>query len=221
MPWQRSADEDAESETAVDDTPTTTTPEDTGKAARTEGKGRPTPKRRDAAKKRGPVPPPPMTRAEARARRKDMRATMSKEERSEARAKQRELRNEVRERRLAGDEDYLLPRDQGPVRRYARNLVDSRRNFAGVFTPMALVIIVAVYALPQYGGLVTIALLIFVILVVTDTVYVAKMVNKRVAERYPESTDGGFKLGWYAGSRALQMRRLRVPKPQVERGEAV
>ena len=62
---------------------------------------------------------------------------------------------------------------------------------------------------------------IFVVMVVIDCVYVGRLVNKRAAQRYPESTDGGFKLGWYAASRTLQMRRLRVPKPQVERGEAV
>ena len=48
-------------------------------------------------------------------------------------------------------------------------------------------------------------------MVVVDCVYVGKMVNKRVAERFPDSTDGGFKLGWYAASRTLQMRKLRVP----------
>lgn len=221
MPWQRSAQEaDADAtETAVDDVETT---EPARKAGYTEGKGRPTPKRRDAEKKRGPVAPPPMTRAQARARRKELRETMTKDERREARAKQRDLRNEIRDRRMAGDEDYLLARDQGPVRRYARNIVDSRRNFAGLFTPLALVFIVLVYGLPpQYSGLVSLALLLFVVLVIVDSIYLGKMVNKRVAQRYPESTDGGFRLGWYAASRALQMRRLRVPKPQVERGEAV
>ncbi len=219
MPWQRSADEPGDVDaTTVADAPG---PESPRKTAYTEGKGRPTPKRRDAEKKRGPVAPPPMNRAQARTRRKEMRATMSKDERREARTKQRDLRNEVRERRLAGEEDYLLPKDQGPVRRYARNLVDSRRNFAGLFTPLALLFIVAVYGLPQYSAFVSLALLVFVALVVVDCLYVGKMVNKRVGERYPDSTDGGFKLGWYAASRCLQMRRLRVPKPQVEHGEAV
>ncbi|GED98595.1 membrane protein [Gordonia crocea] len=220
MPWQRSADEaDADAtDTAVDDPQTT---EPARKASYTEGKGRPTPKRRDAEKKRGPVAPPPMTRSEARARRKDMRQTMSKDERREERARQRDLRNEIRDRRMAGEEEYLLARDKGPVRRYARNLVDSRRNFAGLFTPIALVFIVLVYGLPRYSMLVTLALLVFVLMVVVDCIYVGRMVGKRVAERYPDSTDGGFKLWWYAASRALQMRRLRVPKPQVERGEAV
>ena len=28
---------------------------------------------------------------------------------------------------MAGEDDYLLPRDKGPVRRFARDIVDSRR----------------------------------------------------------------------------------------------
>ena len=217
MPWQRSADDADDTVTAVDAAGT----EPTRKSGYTEGKGRPTPKRRDTEKKRGPVAPPPMTRAEARTRRKEMRETMSKEERREARDKQRDLRNEVRDRRLAGEEAYLLPKDQGPVRRYARNIVDSRRNFAGLFTPIALVFIVLVYGLPRYSALVSLAILVCWVMVVIDCVYVGRLFTKRAAQRYPESTDGGFKLGWYAASRTLQMRRLRVPKPQVERGEAV
>ncbi|QKT09175.1 DUF3043 domain-containing protein [Gordonia sp. X0973] len=217
MPWQRSTDDADAIETAVDESPS---PEMTRKSAYTESKGRPTPKRREAERKRGPVAPPPQNRSEARARRKELRSTMSKEDRAQARAKQRDLRNEMRERRLAGDEEYLLPKDKGPVRRYARDLVDARRNFAGLFTPVALVFIVLVYGLPKLSGLVSIALLVFVLLVVADSVYLGRMVNRKVRERFPESTDGGFRLGWYAAARGLQMRRLRVPKPQVSHGEA-
>ena len=45
-------------------------------------KGRPTPKR-DSNRRRGPVAPAPMTTAEARRRRKEMRTKMSREERRE------------------------------------------------------------------------------------------------------------------------------------------
>ena len=40
---------------------------------------------------------------------------------------------------MAGEEAYLLPRDQGPVRRYVRDIVDSRRNVLGLFMPVALI----------------------------------------------------------------------------------
>ena len=44
-------------------------------------KGRPTPKRSQTGKRRGPVAPAPMTSAEARKRRKEMRRTLTKDER--------------------------------------------------------------------------------------------------------------------------------------------
>ena len=98
------------------------TPEPAAPARTTAPKGRPTTKRND--KRRGPVAPAPQTTAEARKRRKEMRATMTKEERRAEKAKRRAALANRRERMMAGEEAFLLPRDQGPVRRYARDIVD-------------------------------------------------------------------------------------------------
>ena len=49
---------------------------------------------------------------------------------------------------MAGDEAYLLPRDQGPVRRYVRDVVDSRRNVLGLFMPSALGLLFVMFARP-------------------------------------------------------------------------
>ena len=40
-----------------------------------------------------------------------------------------------------GDERHLPPRDRGPVRKYVRDIVDSRRSVAEYFLPLALVIL--------------------------------------------------------------------------------
>ncbi len=50
---------------------------------------------------------------------------------------------------MAGEEAFLLPRDQGPVRRYARDIVDSRRNLLGLFMPAALVLIFICWRCPR------------------------------------------------------------------------
>ena len=103
----------------------------------TPGKGRPTPKRREAeGKRRGPVAPPPRTTREAIRRSRELRKQnpVSKERRAAVR--------ERRERMLAGDERYLLPRDRGPVKAYVRDLVDSRRNVLGLFMPLAIVVFI-------------------------------------------------------------------------------
>ena len=97
--------------------------------AHTAGKGRPTPKRREAeGRRRGPVPPPPRTTREALRRNRG-----SKEERKELAAKRKEMRLRQRQRMMAGDEKMLPARERGPVKAYVRDLIDSRRNLLGHF----------------------------------------------------------------------------------------
>lgn len=188
----------------------------------TPGKGRPTPKRREAEnRRRGPVTPPPTTRAEARARRKELKSTLSKEDKRKLAAERREKRLEQRERMMAGDEAFLMPRDKGPVRRYTRDLVDARRNFAGLFMPFAILLIVLMFLVPQAAALTNLILVAFVVLMAIDGVILGRMVNRRVDERFPDSGDGGFKLGWYAFTRAMQLRKMRAPKPLVSPGDEV
>ncbi|GAB2636541.1 DUF3043 domain-containing protein [Gordonia jinhuaensis] len=223
MPWTKvetdgpavQTDDTSETDVDVDD------PTSGSSRAYTEGKGRPTPKRRDAERKRrGPVAPAPQTRAEARARRKERRSTMSKQEKRELSNERRNQRADQRERMMAGEEKYLMPRDQGPVRRYVRDLVDSRRNLAGLFIPMAIVLILIMFV-PSIAQYATVVMLVFAIFLAIDGVILGRMVNKRVRERFPDSTDGGFKLGWYAFNRAMMLRRMRAPRPQVSPGDAV
>ncbi|MCW2544835.1 MAG: hypothetical protein JWM40_2387, partial [Frankiales bacterium] len=91
----------------------------------TQGKGRATPKRRDAEKRRGgPVAPPPTNRKEAA---KQLRA-------KQAADRQRGRKPSASS---AAADRALLPRDAGPVRRLVRDVVDSRRNIAGLLMPTA------------------------------------------------------------------------------------
>lgn len=186
-------------------------------------KGRPTPKR-DAAKRRGPVAPAPLTAAEARRRRKELRGPkLSKEERKADKTQRRAVMAERREKMMAGDDAYLLPRDKGPVRRFARDVVDSRRNVLGLFMPAALALIFVMLAVPsiEVQRLLSPAMLVLVLIMIIDGFVVARKVNRLVDEKFPGNTESGWKLGFYAASRASQMRRMRAPRPQVERGAKV
>jgi hypothetical protein len=179
--------------------------------ARNVGKGRPTPSRREAeGRKRGPAPPPPRTQREALRR---MRG--SKTQRRNAAA-------ERRERMLAGDEKYLLPRDQGPVKAYVRDLVDSRRHLAGAFMPLALLGLVVVLLPPsvvqQYVSPVSMAMLLAIII---EGVLLGRTVKRRVRERFPTASESAASLGFYAMTRATQLRRLRVPKPRIGLGDPI
>ena len=198
------------------------TPDDSASAKATTGKGRPTPKRRDAEnRRRGPVAPAPLTAKEARERRKAARKSQSKEERKAAAAQRRADASERRNRMLAGEEKYLLPRDRGPVRAYVRDIVDSRRNLVGLFMPLALVLIMSMFLGPVVQQYVTLAMFVMMFLMIIEGIYLGRMVNKKVRERFPDSTDGGFGLGWYAFVRASQIKKLRAPLPRVGPGDAV
>jgi hypothetical protein len=174
---------------------------------RTPGKGRPTPKRREAeSKRRGPVAPPPKTQREAM-----RRSRGTKEERRQATA-------DRRRRMMEGDDRVLLPRDRGPVRAYVRDIVDSRRHLMGVFMPLVVIVFAAnlaqglAPAIQQYSSLASMVLLLTMLV---EGTFLGRLVIKKVRAKYPDSKDGALGLGFYAFSRAMQIRRLRVPRPRV------
>ncbi|MFE1309772.1 MULTISPECIES: DUF3043 domain-containing protein [unclassified Streptomyces] len=166
-------------------------------------KGRPTPKRSEAQSQRRSVANTPMTRKDA--------AKRQREERRQALERQRQAL-------AGGDERYLPARDKGPVRRFARDWVDSRFNVAEFFLPLAVVILVlSVVRVPAIQNIALLLWLIVIVLIVLDAAVSGFRLKKRLAERFPDQNRRGAVA--YALMRSLQMRRLRLPKPQVKRGE--
>jgi len=187
------------------------TDSETSQPKRTAGKGRPTPKRRDAeGKRRGPAAPPPRTQREAARLAKANRP--SKDER-------RRLAEERRQRMAAGDERYLMPRDRGPVKAYVRDVVDSRPHIMGLFMPLAIVVVlsllVPVPAAQQYLSLFS---LIALTTMIIEGIFLGASVTRKARAKFPDEQIGALSTGWYAFTRASQLRRLRIPKPRVERG---
>lgn len=166
-------------------------------------KGRPTPKRSEAQSQRRSVANTSMTRKEA--------AKRQREERRAALEKQRQAL-------AGGDERYLPARDKGPVRRFARDFIDSRFNIAEFFLPMAVIILVlSMVQVPALQNIALLLWLIVIVLIVLDSIATGVRLKKRLAERFPDDNKRGAVA--YALMRSLQMRRLRLPKPQVKRGE--
>jgi len=199
------------------------TPEPTtdGAVRTTAPKGRPTPKRSESNKKRGPVAPAPMTASEARQRRKQSRESMTKEERKAEKVARRAAMAERRERMASGEAAYLLPRDQGPIRQYARDIVDSRRNVLGLFMPAAFFLLFIILAAPKLQFYISPLMLLLTVAMMVDGLLLARKVNRCVDAKFPDHAETRFKLGIYAVSRATQLRRSRVPRPRVERGAKV
>ena len=163
-----------------------------------------------------------MTSSEARARRKSLAGPkLSREERRANSAARRAQMTERRERMMVGDERYLLPRDQGPVRRFARDLVDARRNVLGLFMPSALTLLFVMFAVPQLQLYISPAMTLLMGLMMLDGIILGRKVTRRVDEKFPDNTESRLKLGLYAAGRASQMRRMRAPRPQVKHGASV
>ncbi|MFE9607694.1 DUF3043 domain-containing protein [Streptomyces sp. NPDC006012] len=166
-------------------------------------KGRPTPKRSEAQSQRRSVANTPTTRKEAAKRQRDERRVQL---------------DRQRQALAGGDERYLPARDRGPIRKFARNWVDSRINIAEFFLPMAVVILVlSVVRVPALQSIALLLWLIVIVLIVLDSVFSAFRLRKQLGERFAGQNRRGAVA--YALMRSLQMRRMRLPKPQVKRGE--
>lgn len=175
------------------------------------GKGRPTPKRRDAeAKRRGPAPPPPRTQREA--------ARLAKENRP-SRDEQRAAAVTRRAGMAAGDDRYLLARDRGPVKAYIRDVVDSRPHIMGLFMPLAVLVLISVVlpfpAAQQYLSLFS---MIVLVTMIVEGVFLGLSITRKARAKFPDERLSALSTSWYAFTRASQIRKFRVPKPRVARG---
>lgn len=194
-------------------------------ARRPAGKGKPTPKRRDQERARGMRSGPvtaPVTRKEAKERRKAAQASMTKDERKAARAQEREAREERRQLMMDGDDRYVLSRDRGDIRRFTRDWVDTHRRIVNWFMPLALFVIVfQLLPNPELRELSSLLFLLLIAVIVVDGIFLGRTINKAVRDRFPDTEDTGFGLGWYAVMRATQPRMLRTPRPRVRPGDAI
>lgn len=171
------------------------------------GKGRPTPKRKDAQQRRGgPVAPPPATRKEAAKR---------------IRAQGAEKRRAVKTGTRSGDERAMSGRDSGPVRRLVRDLVDSRRHVGVLLLPATFLPVLAnLSSSAPLRALATSLWLAAILAAVSDMVITGILVRRRVRVDFPTETTMRGHVG-YAMVRTAQFRRFRLPPPRVSPGEPV
>jgi hypothetical protein len=175
------------------------------------GKGRPTPRRREAEQRnRHPVVGAPKLSPNA-----------TKAERKAARATQREAlaaeRGKARQAMLTGDERYLPAQHRGPAKRWARDYVDSRWNLGELLLPTALVVLLLglVPRLQAVSLILVPALYVFALVVIVNGFFMARRMNRLAVEQFGESARG---VGRYGALRSAQVRRFRMPKPMVKRG---
>ena len=172
------------------------------------GKGRPTPKRKEAqAQKLRPLVP------------KD-----SKEQRKRAKARIRERENIEYEAMRTGDLQHMPKAERLPWRVYTRDYIDARFNIGEFFIPVALVILIAsviltaVYPNPVVTLILMTVLYVYLFAIVIDVVVMWRKLKKLLIAKYGEqSVAKGMRTGSYAWSRAIQLRRWRLPKPRYKK----
>jgi hypothetical protein len=168
-------------------------------------KAGPTPKRSAAeANRRGPYQAPADRKAAARQSRERDRSDRTK-------------RTEALQR---GEAWALPPKDRGPVRALARNVVDSRRSLSEYYLVAVIPIFVLIFLPYNSLKLAADALVVMILIIVGLEGYmVGRRVQQLANERYPGQSTRGVRL--YAAMRGTQMRRLRIPKPAVSPGDEI
>lgn len=167
------------------------------------GKGRPTPKRSDARKSR---------RNRTPANRKEAAAIQ--------RERSREARQLARQALITGDEKHLPPRDAGPERRLARDVVDARFSLGQVFFAI-IFIAFAVSLVPSVviRNVSSVAALLALTAMVIDSAGHGRRAKLAVAAKFGVNEVRG--IASYAFMRAFLPRRFRRPPPKVKRGDTV
>lgn len=178
--------------------PTENTDTPLTEAERAAGKGRATP-----------------TRAEREAARK---RPLVLNDRKAARARLNAERERQRIGMANGEEKFLPLRDRGPQKRFVRDYVDARFSVGEILLPLMFVVIFVTFIPNQTVA--TYALLgvwVFIIVAILDCVILGFRLQRKLAAKF--GAGNVERVRWYAAMRALQLRVLRLPKPQVKRGQ--
>jgi hypothetical protein len=164
-------------------------------------KNRPTPKRRDqeAANQRPVV----VTDRKAAAK-------ADRERRRQAAATQRAAM-------MTGDEANLPVRDKGPERRYVRDYIDARFSIGEIMLPVMLLVLLLSFVRTTWA-LTTVFVVVYGLLAVAvlDAFVMRRRLKRQLVAKFGQMPSG---LAMYSVMRAFQIRRTRMPRPLVKRGE--
>ena len=171
--------------------------------AKSDGKGRPTP-----------------TRKEAEAARKASLKVPSdpKEAKKAMRERERAQRTASRAALMAGDERAMPTRDAGPVRSYVRDTVDSRFSVGEIFIPVAIIVLLSGFLRNQV--LISVTYYVWLIMLAATLLDIGWLIFK-LRRNAAESIPGQqLKAGdyFYGAMRSLTLRRLRLPPPKFRAG---
>jgi len=165
-------------------------------------------------KKAGPTP----KRSEAQANRRT--PYQAPTDRKSASARDRGDRARKAQALQRGEQWALPAKDRGNVRGLARDYVDSRRGLSEYYLFAAIPLLVLLFLHVSGVQLIADALVLLILVVVIgEGYYIGRKVQRLAQERYPGENLKGIKI--YSFIRNTQLRRLRIPKPRVARGQKI
>ncbi|MGV3017087.1 DUF3043 domain-containing protein [Rothia sp. 88186D007BW] len=163
-------------------------------------KGRPTPSRKEReAARRTPLVPA------------DRKAAKDAQREAE-----RELRAKQQHALQTGDERFLPVNDRGPQRRYIRDYVDARFNLGDIMIIVILAVFIVGLFSPNMQPYTSFFMWGMILLWVIDYMIMWRGLKKKLIEKFGSIEP---RSGFYAFNRVMMLRRFRLPKPQVKRGE--
>jgi hypothetical protein len=130
---------------------------------------------------------------------------------------QRAQRERARVGMANGEEKYLPARDRGPQKRFIRDIVDSRWGFAELTIPILALLVIVGYFDVGLANYVNYGLWALVLLVLIDVIVLHFRLRRLLSEKF--GADRVEKHGLYHATRSIQLRVMRLPKPQVKRGQ--
>lgn len=163
--------------------------------------------------------PTPTRRQQEAARKRPLVHNDRKAARAAQRKAVQDQRAKMRMAMETGDEKYLPARDRGPQKRFARDYVDARWGIGEWLLIVVLIFLFASFLMTEEArALVAFSLWALMIAVIIECWWVGRQVAKRIDAKFGrENRERG--LRFYTAMRSLQMRRLRLPKPLVSRGQ--
>jgi hypothetical protein len=167
-------------------------------------------------KKAAPTP----KRSEAQAQRRQPYQAPA-DRKSASRGSRDRLERQRRAQALQRGEQWALPaKDRGPVRALARDYVDARHGLGEYFLFSVLILIVLLVIPSESAKLISDAVVLAVLVLLGgEAWWVGRQVERLAKERFPGESTRGVKL--YVAQRGIMVRRMRVPKPKVDRGDKV
>ena len=114
------------------------------------------------------------------------------------------------------------------MRAFVRDATDARRNIAGILLPVAVLsFVMLLIRNPTVQLIGPLILLVAILAAVVDSIIFGRQLGPPGGEQVPQGRPERpvdpkpRSLGFYAFNRACLIRKWRVPRPRVGRGDAV